>query len=91
MAHSGNRVVGYVVAAVGVVLLLALLPFYLSSGLVAPLWAIGLLLLVWIALFVLAVRWFRARPWWVLVLPFVAAAVWFGTLSAGERFLGWTA
>ena len=51
-----------------------MLPFYLSSGLVAPLWAIILLLLFWAALAVCAFRWFTRRPWVVLALPVAARA-----------------
>lgn len=80
-----------VVASVGALGLLAVLPFYLSSGLVAPLWAIILLLLFWAALAVCAFRWFTRRPWVVLALPVVAVAVWFLVLTLGEQALGWRA
>lgn len=80
-----------VAASVGVVGMLAVAPFYIASGLVAPLWAILLLWLFWLALAVLAVRWFRTRPWVVLVLPLVAAGVWWLTLTLGERLLDWQA
>ena len=83
--------VRYVVAAVAVLALLAQAPFFFSAGLVAPAWAVVLLVLVWLALVVLAVVWFRRRPWWVVPLPVVAALVWFGSISAGEALLGWTA
>ena len=52
---------------------------------------VSLLVLVWLALVVLAVDWFRRRPWWVVPLPVVAAVVWFGGISVGEAWLGWTA
>lgn len=90
VGESTSRVLGYVVAVLGIALLLVVLPFYLASGLVAPLWAIVVLLLVWALLFVLACRWFRRHPYRVLLLPVLAAAAWFGTISAGEAFLGWT-
>lgn len=86
-----RTVVPRIVAGLGVVGLLAVLPFYVSSGLVAPLWAIVLLLLFWAGLLVCAVRWFTRRPWVVLVLPFVALAVWWGSLTLGEQLLGWQA
>ena len=72
-------------------LLLAALPFYLSSGLMAPAWAIVLLLIFWAALFALGIWLFRRRPYAVLLLPLVAVAVWFGAMSAGEALLGWQA
>ena len=88
--ESTSRVLGYVVAVLGIALLLVALPFYLASGLLAPLWAIVVLLLVWGLLFVLACRWFRRHPYRVLVLPVLAAAFWFASISAGEALLGWT-
>ncbi len=88
---SGNKTLGLVVAGLGIALMLGTLPFYLASGLVAPLWAIVVLLMVWIALFLLGIRWFRRHPFWVIGLPVVAVAIWFGVLTAGEQLLGWTA
>jgi hypothetical protein len=63
----------------------------LASGLVAPAWAVVLLTLVWLVLFVLGVRWFMHHPWRVAALPVVMVAVWFATVSAGAALLGWTA
>lgn len=88
---NGRHVLERVVAVVGVLGLIAALPFYVSSGLAAPLWAIVLLLLFWAALAVLAVRWFTRRPWVVLLLPLVAGGVWVATLTIGEQVLGWQA
>jgi hypothetical protein len=85
------HLVDRVVASLGALGLLAVLPFYISSGLVAPVWAIVLLLLFWAALVVCAFRWFTRRPWVVLVLPLVAVAVWFLVLTIGEQALGWQA
>lgn len=88
---SGRRILEGVVATLGVLGMVAALPIYVSSGLVAPLWAIVALLIVWGSLAALALRWFTRRPWLVLLLPVVAAAVWFATLALGERVLGWQA
>ena len=38
--------------------------------------------LIWLALFVLACRWFTRRPVAVTALPVVAVVVWFGLLLA---------
>lgn len=65
--------------------------FYLSSGLVAPLWAVVGLILLWIALVVIGIRWFRRHPLRVLALPVIAVVIWFSVLTLGERLLGWTA
>lgn len=71
--------------------LVVIFPLYLSSGLAAPLWAIALLLLFWAALATLAVRWWRTRPAWILVLPFIGVGVWVLALTLGENLLGWQA
>jgi len=88
---ESRRVPERVAASVGALGLLAVLPFYVSSGLVAPLWAVVLVPLFWAALAVCAFRWFTRRPWVVLVLPMVAVAIWFLALTLGERLLGWQA
>jgi len=77
-------------AVVAMLALVALAPFFFAAGLLAPLWAVILLVGVWVALFVLGCLWFRRRPLWTLPLPLVAAIVWFGGISAGEAWLGWT-
>ena len=82
--------VRYVLAGVALLALLAQAPFYFAAGLVAPGWAVALLIVVWLVLVALGVAWFRRRPWWVVPLPVIAAAIWFGGISAGEAFLGWT-
>lgn len=64
---------------------------YLVSGLVVPGPWLFILWAVWLVGLVLAWRTFRTRP--VMVLLFAPAAVgfWFIYVTAGERFLGWTA
>jgi hypothetical protein len=64
---------------------------YGASGLVAPVWAVVVLIGLWTVQFVLACRWFSRRPYAVLALPFVATLVWFCAIMAGGAFLGWTA
>ena len=65
--------------------------FYLSSGLVAPAWAIAVLLLWWVLLAVLLSRLALRGSWWTPAVPVVAFASWWLVLTLGERFLGWTA
>ena len=86
-ARGGLPRVGAVTAMLALV---ALAPFYFASGLMAPPWAITVLVVVWLALFGLGCVWFRRRPLWTLALPLIALIVWFGGLSAGEAWLGWT-
>jgi hypothetical protein len=40
---------------------------------------------------VLSIRWFRRRPFVVLAMPLVAAAVLLAVIGAGGAWLGWTA
>jgi hypothetical protein len=86
-----GRTARYVLAALALAAMLALAPFFLASGLMAPGWAVTLFLVVWLGLFLLGVVWIRRRPLWVLPLPFVAALIWLGGMSAGGAWLGWTA
>jgi hypothetical protein len=81
------RLVPSVIGAVGLV---AVAPFYLSSGLMAPLWAVLLFVAIWVGLAILAVRCFRSRPLVVLALPVLAIAFWWAGMSAGEAWLDWT-
>ncbi|GIH27200.1 hypothetical protein Aph01nite_55100 [Acrocarpospora phusangensis] len=68
---------------------LCTLPFYSASGLLAPAWAIAVLLLVWLALLATAVWAVRANSAWGLLVPFVSVGLWFALISAGEAFLHW--
>lgn len=88
---DGRVLLERAVATVGVVGLLVTLPFYLASGLAAPLWAIVVLMIFWLVLLITAFRWFTSRPWLVLLIPFLAVAVWFGAMTLGEQVLGWQA
>ena len=67
------------------------LVFYASSGLLAPGWAVALLLVIWLALLIVAIGVLRTRrPLLVLPIPIAAWLIWFGALTAGEKWLGWT-
>jgi hypothetical protein len=88
MDRSAGR---YLIAGVAMLGMLALAPLYFAAGLMAPGWAVGVLITIWLLLFGLGCWWFRRRPLWVVGIPLVAAAIWFGAMSAGDAFLGWTA
>jgi hypothetical protein len=81
----------YVLAGLAMVAMLAIAPFYFAAGLEAPVWAIVMLIIVWLALFLLGCVWLRSRPLWVVPTPFVAAGFWLVVMAAGEAWLGWTA
>lgn len=83
--------VSRVVSWLGLAGQLCTLPFYLASGLVAPLWAIVVLLVVWAGLVGTAGWAVYRRSAWGLMVPFLGIGLWLGGVSAGEAFLGWTA
>ena len=80
----------YVLAGLALAAMVVLAPFFIASGLMAPGWAVAVFITIWLGLFILGCRWIRRRPLWVLPVPVVAAAVWFGGMSAGGEWLGWT-
>jgi hypothetical protein len=75
---------------IGIAGLVCVLWVYGASGLVGPNWLPVPLVAVWIVLFVLACRWFGRRPYAVLALPVVAAALWFAVVFSGAALFGWT-
>lgn len=64
---------------------------YAASGLVAPWWGVVGLLVVWLALFVVACRWWTPQPRRLPAVGVVAIGLWFGLVTAGGAWLGWTA
>lgn len=75
----------------GIAAHLLLLPWYAASGLVAPGWAVAVLLAVWVALLAMAIHQWKARPYVVAAIPITAVVVWLAVVSAGGAWLGWTA
>lgn len=90
MQRDRGTVARYVVGGLALAATVALAPFFVASGLMAPGWAVVLFVGIWLALLVLACVWIRRKPLWVVPVPFVAAAVWVGGMSAGGAWLGWT-
>ena len=82
---------GRLVLALAVLLHLGVGVFYVSSGLLAPPWAVVALCLVWAVLLVWLVRLGRRRAPLALVVPPLAFGLWFTLISLGEALLGWTA
>lgn len=80
------RAIGWV----GIAAHLVLLFWYSVSGLVAPGWAIAVLLLIWVALLVVAARLRRPRPLLVPLVPLAGVLIWLAFISAGGAWLGWT-
>lgn len=91
MTPTTKRMLSYIGGGLAMAAMIGLGVFYAASTLLAPLWAAVVLWIIWLTLFVLGIVWVvRRHPLRVLPLPVAAAAIWFGSLSAGEAFLGWT-
>jgi hypothetical protein len=80
-----------VLRIIGLILFVGTGFLYLASGLVAPLWGIALLWVIWLGLLWLLVRSWKRSAVTVLAIPFIAAAVWFLVISLGEAVFEWTA
>ena len=65
--------------------------FILVSGLAAPLWAVVALLVVWGALLVQGIRWWRITPLVAIALPVAMFLIWVVALAAGGALLDWSA
>ncbi len=85
---DARHLIGSFIGMIGMACVLFVI---LASGLVAPLWAVALMSLVWLALLVLGTRWFMTRPWRVALLPLLALVVWVAAVAAGGAFLDWSA
>lgn len=64
---------------------------YAASGLLAPWWAVVVLLVLWVLMLVLGLVWFTPHPMRVVALAVFSLVFWFGTMVAGGIFLDWTA
>jgi hypothetical protein len=91
MTTDRTRVLGYLAAGLAMAAMAVIGVFYVSAGLVAPLWAVILLVIIWVVLVAIGVAWFRRRPFHLLLLPVIAVLIWFAVITLGERLLGWTA
>lgn len=76
---------------VGLVLVVSSLFLYAFSGLLAPAWAVVVLLLTWLVMFVLVFVWWTPHPRRTVVLGVVAYVWWFLAITAGGVLLDWTA
>jgi hypothetical protein len=65
--------------------------FMLVSGLVAPPWAVVMMLFVWSVLLGVGLRIWRFKSWVTIGFPVIAFAVWIATIALGGALLGWTA
>ena len=75
---------------VGLVLVVSSLFLYAFSGLLAPLWAVLVLLATWFVMFVLVFVWWSAHPGRVVALGVISFAWWFVVIVAGGLLLDWS-
>jgi hypothetical protein len=79
--------------AAAIVALLAMAPagfFYAASGLLVPGPWLYLMWLLYLVLLALSVWLARRGSYAVLAVPVVAAVAWWGIISLGEAYWGWT-
>jgi hypothetical protein len=74
-------VVGHLVAGV----------WFAASGLVAPPWAVVVLLVAWVGLAVALWRLARRRSGWSAGIPIIDAAFWLAFIETGAALFDWTA
>lgn len=89
-----DRVTGKPVSVwpfVGLVLMAASFFLYGASALVAPWWAVVVLMFLWLGQLLLCLSWFSRRPTWVPAVGVVSVVVWFVALVGGAVLLDWTA
>ncbi|MFF5084023.1 hypothetical protein ACFY36_43810 [Actinoplanes sp. NPDC000266] len=81
----------WLIGWIGVAAFLGTLVLYAASGLLAPAWAIALLMIAWLAMLVVVIRLMRGgRPLWVPAVAVLAYTFWYAALTAGEKWLDWT-
>lgn len=90
LQHDGRRLAGMIGFAFGVLLHVIVGVFVFSSGLIAPSWAVVVLVALWLVGASLLWSWRRA-PVRALLVPVVMAAIWWAAIMAGDLWLGWTA
>ena len=61
---------------------------YAASGLVAPVWALTVLMFVWLVLFVTACRWWTPHPRRLPLLAVAAVVFWFAADHRRRRLAG---
>ena len=65
---------------------------YVVSGLVAPLWGVALLIVLWLGMSVFLVRALRAgNPWEALAVPVAGGVLWFAVVQGLGSLFDWTA
>jgi hypothetical protein len=76
-------------ALVGAGLLVAVGVLAIGSGLVAPLWAMLLLIGLWLVAVVVSVATWRRKPWVPMLAAIGVAGVVIGVISVGQAVWDW--
>jgi hypothetical protein len=84
---TGKPVSGW--AFVGLILMASSFFLYGASALVAPWWAVVVLMVLWATQLLLCLSWFERRPTWLPAVGLVSIVVWFLALVGGAALLGW--
>lgn len=90
LRDEGRRLASMVALVFSAMLHAVVAVFVFPSGLIAPGWAWLMLVALWMLGAWLLWRW-RRFPIRILSVPFVMAAIWWVTITAGDVWLGWTA
>ncbi|HYN96196.1 MAG TPA: hypothetical protein VES42_20320 [Pilimelia sp.] len=90
MESSPSRGV-LIVGWLGLLAHAALFFWFAASGLVAPGWAVALLLAMWAGLLLFGAWLRRRRPLLTPLVPIAALLLWLAVITAGETLLNWTA
>lgn len=95
LAHEAGdaaRRLSAAIAGATIVLLHGLVGWFTAAlGLVAPRWAVAVLLVAWAGAGVIAWRWRARRPIVAMLVPLLTAGVVLGTVTLGSRVFGWSA
>ncbi len=89
--HSpARRVLSILVVVLAWAMQLVVGWFTAASGLVAPLWAIVVLIGLWLAAVLVLIRIARRRPFTTPLVPLANGGLWWAAIAAGGSWLGWT-
>lgn len=87
---QGHLIASLIGVVSGTLMHLLVAAFVFPSGLVAPRWAWAGLVTLWVLGAWLIWHW-RRSPIRAMLVPIAMAAIWWGTLTIGDVWLGWTA
>lgn len=75
----------------GMILTVSSFFLYAASGLIAPWWAIVVMVASWLVLFILSCAWWSKHPKRLVWIGVLSYPLWFCMLVGGALAFGWTA